>query len=114
MRNPLRGWLVVALLLIFMAIDFAEKIVLELSARPIMRGLQLTRVLFGVISSTFFLLFSLSAAIFRIVESRLPTRWMLAGMMVCRRSPALSTKDSDGAADLDAALPSPAQLASDG
>ncbi len=47
-----------------------------------MRDLHLTHVQFGVIGSSFFAFFSLSAAVLGIVGNRVPTRWMLAGMML--------------------------------
>jgi ACS family D-galactonate transporter-like MFS transporter len=79
-RSLLRAWLIVAMLLVFMGINFADKIVLGLSAVPIMRDLHLTHLQFGAIGSSFFVFFSLSAVVLGIVANRVPTRWMLAGM----------------------------------
>src|SRR6185437_11942101 len=58
-----RGWLIVAMLFCFMLINFADKAVLGLSAVPIMREFGLDHTEFGLIGTSFFGFFSLSAVL---------------------------------------------------
>ncbi|WAL93220.1 MFS transporter [Streptomyces sp. Je 1-369] len=55
------GWQTTWTLLIFMLVNFADKTVLGLAAKPIMDDLGLTRGEFGTASAAFFALFSVSA-----------------------------------------------------
>ena len=77
---PKRGWLIVALLFMFMAINFADKAVIGIAAVPMMHDLGLTPSQFGLIGSSFFLLFSLSAIVTGFLVNRVQTRWALLGM----------------------------------
>ncbi len=79
-RVARRGWLVVAMLFCFMLINFADKAVLGLSAVPIMRDLGLDHTQFGLIGTSFFAFFSLSAVLIGFVVNRVSTRWVLFGM----------------------------------
>src|SRR5262245_20298027 len=58
-----RAWVTVALLFTFMLINFVDKTVLGLAGVPIMQELGLTPSQFGLIGSSFFFLFSISAII---------------------------------------------------
>ncbi|MBS0521948.1 MAG: MFS transporter [Proteobacteria bacterium] len=80
MQEPLRAWIVVALVVVFMMINFADKAVFGLAAVPIMKELHLTNEQFGQIGSAFFLLFSLSAALVGFVVNRVSTRIVLGVM----------------------------------
>lgn len=51
------AWLIVGLLFLFMLINFADKAVIGIAAVPIMQELQLSPREFGLIGSSFFLLF---------------------------------------------------------
>src|SRR5580698_4921021 len=75
-----RGWLIVFLLSCFMLINFADKAVLGLAAVPIMRELGLDHTQFGLIGTSFFAFFSLSAVLVGFLANRVPTRWVLFGM----------------------------------
>lgn len=75
-----RGWLIVALLFLFMLINFADKAVVGLAGVPIMRDLQLTPKQFGLIGSGFFLLFPVSAVLVGFAVNRVRTRWALLAM----------------------------------
>jgi MFS family permease len=77
---PKGAWKIVALLFLFMVINFADKAVIGLAAVPIMRDLQLTPKQFGLIGSSFFLLFSLSAVATGFLVNRVQTRWVLLAM----------------------------------
>ena len=61
--TPKEAWLIVTLLFLFMLINFADKAVIGIAAVPIMQELQLSPRQFGLIGSSFFLLFSVSAII---------------------------------------------------
>ncbi len=79
-RAPKQAWLVVALLFLFMAINFADKAVIGIAAVPMMRDLRITPSQFGLIGSSFFLLFSVSAIVTGFVVNRVQTRWALLAM----------------------------------
>jgi MFS family permease len=63
-----------------MLINFADKAVIGIAAVPIMRDLQLSPRQFGLIGSSFFLLFSLSAIVTGFIVNRFQTRWALLVM----------------------------------
>jgi len=63
-----------------MLINFADKAVIGIAAVPIMRDLQLSPRQFGLIGSSFFLLFSLSAIVTGFIVNRVQTRWALLAM----------------------------------
>jgi MFS family permease len=79
-RVSSRAWIIVAMMVVFMMINFADKAVLGLAAGPIMKDLHLTNEQFGQIGSAFFLLFSLSAAAVGFIVNRISTRTVLAVM----------------------------------
>jgi MFS transporter, ACS family, D-galactonate transporter len=79
-RTTKGAWLIVVLLFLFMAINFADKAVIGLAAVPIMKELKLNPRQFGLIGSSFFLLFSLSAIVTGFIVNRVHTRWVLLGM----------------------------------
>jgi MFS transporter, ACS family, D-galactonate transporter len=76
-RTPKGAWLIVALLFFFMAINFADKAVLGLVAIPLMQELKLSPSEFGLIGSSFFLLFSLSAIVTGFIANRVQARRLL-------------------------------------
>ena len=78
--TPKHAWLIVGLLFLFMLINFADKAVIGIAAVPIMRDLQLSPRQYGLIGSSFFLLFSLSAIITGFIVNRVQTRWALLVM----------------------------------
>lgn len=78
--RPRGAWLIVALLFSFMLINFADKAVIGIAAVPIMSELQLTPRQFGLLGSSFFLLFSLSAVVTGFIVNRVQTRWALLVM----------------------------------
>lgn len=72
-----RGWAIVIMLMLFMLINYGDKAVLGLAAKPIMHELGLTPAEYGLLSSSFFFLFSISALVMGFVANRFPTRWIL-------------------------------------
>jgi MFS transporter, ACS family, D-galactonate transporter len=74
------AWLIVALLFLFMVINFADKAVIGIAAVPIMQELRLSPREFGLVGSSFFLLFSASAVVTGFVANRVQTRWVLLVM----------------------------------
>jgi MFS transporter, ACS family, D-galactonate transporter len=80
--TPREAWLMVALLFTFMLINFADKAVIGIAAVPIMKELNLSPRQFGLIGSSFFLLFSLSAIVTGFIVNRVQTRWALLTMGV--------------------------------
>ncbi|MEX0172518.1 MFS transporter [Streptomyces sp. LMG1-1-1.1] len=75
-----RAWLITALIVTFMVINFADKSVLGLAAVPIMDELNLTNSTYGLISSSFYFLFSLSGLLVGFLSARLSSRVLLFGM----------------------------------
>jgi MFS transporter, ACS family, D-galactonate transporter len=75
-----RAWIVTILLALFMYINFADKAVIGLAAVPMMRDLALAPDQWGIVGSSFFVLFSLSAALVGMGVDRVPTKWALAAM----------------------------------
>src|ERR1700749_1576943 len=79
-ETPREAWLIVTLLFLFMLINFADKAVIGIAAVPIMRELQLSPRQFGLLGSSFFLLFSVSAIVTGFIVNRVPTHWALLVM----------------------------------
>jgi MFS family permease len=77
---PKGAWLMVLLLFLFMLVNFADKAVLGLAGVPIMQELQLSPRQFGLIGSSFFLLFAVSAVVTGFIANRVQTRWLLLVM----------------------------------
>src|SRR5262249_5360715 len=75
-----RAWVVVALLFIFMVINFADKAVIGIAAVPIMQELELGPRQFGLVGSSFFLLFAVSSIATGFLVDRVQTRWVLLTM----------------------------------
>ena len=79
-ETPREAWLIIALLFLFMVINFADKAVIGIAAVPMMQELRLTPSQFGLIGSSFYLLFSLSAVVIGFVANRVQARWLLLFM----------------------------------
>ena len=78
---PQKGaWTIVVLLFFFMLINFADKVVIGLAGVPIMKDLALTPQEFGLVNSSFFFLFSLSAIVTGFLVNHIQTRWALLAM----------------------------------
>jgi MFS transporter, ACS family, D-galactonate transporter len=77
-----RAWIVTLLLALFMYINFADKAVIGLAAVPMMRDMTLSPEQWGIVGSSFFALFSISAALVGIGVDRIPAKWALAAMAV--------------------------------
>lgn len=67
----------VALLFLFMMVNYADKAVLGLIAVPMMRDMKLSATQFGLIGSAFYLLYSLSGIGFGAITRYVKTRWLL-------------------------------------
>jgi MFS family permease len=78
--SPPNAKRILALLTLFSIINFGDKAVLGLAGPSITRDLNLTNTQFGVISSAFYLLFSLCTLLVGLYGARLPASWLLAGM----------------------------------
>jgi MFS family permease len=68
------------MLFLFMVVNFADKAVLGLAAVPIMRELHLDHTQFGLIGTSFFAFFSLSAVMVGFLVNRVSTKWVLLVM----------------------------------
>ncbi|CCE05561.1 putative Permease of the major facilitator superfamily [Bradyrhizobium sp. STM 3843] len=73
-----RAIAVLIMLFLFQTLNFFDKLVFGLSAVPMMKELALSPKDFGLIGSSFFLLFSLSGmAVGMFVVGRFPVKWLL-------------------------------------
>jgi MFS family permease len=75
-----RAWLIVGLLFLFNLINFADKAAIGIAAVPIMQELKLSPREFGLVGSSFYLLFAVSAIATGFLVNRLQTRWVLLAM----------------------------------
>ena len=80
--TPKGAWKITFLLFVFMLVNFADKIVVGLAGAPIMDELKLQPEQFGLLGSSFFFLFSISAIIVGFIVNRVATRWVLLAMAV--------------------------------
>ncbi|MEU0600580.1 MFS transporter [Streptomyces sp. NPDC006393] len=72
------AWVVTALIVAFMLVNYADKSVLGLAAVPIMDELHISNSTYGLISSSFALLFSLSGLLVGFASARVSSRVLLA------------------------------------
>ncbi|TAU73784.1 MFS transporter [Rhizobium leguminosarum] len=73
-----RPFAVLALLFLFQTLNFFDKLVFGLSAVPMMKELGISPQQFGLIGSSFFLLFSISGVLVGLfVIGRMPVKWIL-------------------------------------
>jgi MFS family permease len=75
--TPKGAWKITFLLFLFMLVNFADKIVVGLAGVPIMTELKLEPEQFGLLGSSFFLLFSIAAIVVGFIVNRVATRWVL-------------------------------------
>ncbi len=78
--RPTRSWLLVLLLSAFMLVNFWDRTALGLAALPMMRDLRLSHAQFGLLGSSFFALFSLSAYVVGWLADRFAVKWLIASM----------------------------------
>ncbi|MEU6264970.1 MFS transporter [Saccharopolyspora shandongensis] len=69
-----------ALLLVFMLINFADKAVLGLAAKPIIHEFGLSPSEYGLLQSGFYALYGVSAIAVGFLSNRVSTKWILAVM----------------------------------
>jgi len=80
--TPKGAWTITFLLFLFMLVNFADKIVVGLAGVPIMTELKLEPEQFGLLGSSFFFLFSISAIVVGFIVNRIATRWVLLALAV--------------------------------
>ncbi|MCK1746033.1 MFS transporter [Bradyrhizobium sp. 139] len=81
-QTPKGAWTVTFLLFLFMVVNFADKIVVGLAGVPIMTDMKLDAEQFGLLGSSFFFLFSISAIVVGFIVNKVPTRWVLLTLAV--------------------------------
>ena len=77
MPTPKGAWTVASMLFVYMMINFADKAIVGLAAVPIMKEMGLTPKEYGLLGSSFFLLFSISGILVGFLANRRPTRWII-------------------------------------
>jgi MFS family permease len=80
--TPKGAWTVTFLLFLYMVVNFADKIVVGLAGVPIMTDLKLEPEQFGLLGSSFFFLFSISAIVVGFIVNKVATRWVLLTLAV--------------------------------
>jgi MFS family permease len=78
--TPKGAWKITFLLFLFMLVNFADKIVVGLAGVPIMTELKLEPEQFGLLGSSFFFLFSISAIVVGFIVNRIAARWVLLAL----------------------------------
>jgi MFS family permease len=78
--TPKGAWKITFLLFLFMLVNFADKIVVGLAGVPIMTELKLEPEQFGLLGSSFFFLFSITAIIVGFIVNRVEARWVLLAL----------------------------------
>ncbi|MET9591826.1 MFS transporter [Streptomyces sp. NPDC006516] len=79
-RTGRRAWVILVMIVVFMMISYADKAVLGLAAVPLMEELGIGKSTYGLISSSFYLLFSLSGLIVGFFSTRISSRALLLVM----------------------------------
>jgi len=88
--RPLLAWTVLIVLVLFMVVNWADRTILALAAQPIMQEFGISASRFGLISSSFFLLFSVSTLVVGFLAARVSTKWvllLLALLWACAQLP---------------------------
>src|SRR6202162_4633542 len=80
--TPKGAWKITFLLFLFLLVNFADKIVVGLAGVPIMTELKLEPEQFGLLGSSFFFLFSISAIVVGFIVNRIETRWVLLALAI--------------------------------
>jgi MFS family permease len=80
--TPQGAWKITFLLFLFMLVNFADKIVVGLAGVPIMTEMKLGPDQFGLLGSSFFFLFSISAIVVGFIVNTIATRWVLLALAV--------------------------------
>ncbi|MFB7025798.1 MULTISPECIES: MFS transporter [unclassified Streptomyces] len=75
-----RAWLMVAALLVFMLLNYADKAVVGLVGVDLLRDLDIDASEFGLVQSGFFWLYAAGAIIGGFLIGRIPARWLLGGV----------------------------------
>ena len=80
--KPRAAWTVLGLLILFMLVNYSDRTVLALAAQPMMEELEISASQFGLISSSFYFLYSLGAIALGVVASKVSVKWFLAGLTI--------------------------------
>src|SRR3569833_2344129 len=82
MDTPNGAWKITCLLVLFLLVNFADKVVVGFAGVPIMTDLGLTPELCGLLGSSFFFLYSVSAIAVGFIVNRIESRWVLLALAV--------------------------------
>lgn len=75
-----RALLISLLVVVFAMINFGDKSVLGLAEIPLTRELHLSHAAYGLVASSFFLLFSIAALAVGFITNRIGSRWVLLAL----------------------------------
>lgn len=80
--QPRRAWLMAFMIFALAMINFGDKTVLGLAEDPLSEELGLSHSMYGLVASSFFVLFSASAVVVGFIANRVATRWVLLALAV--------------------------------
>ncbi|MFF3494756.1 MFS transporter [Streptomyces sp. NPDC002795] len=75
-----RAWTMTVLLMVAMALTFWDKAVLGLAAVPIMKELHLSNSMYGLASSSFYLLFTVAAILVGLLVDKVRSKWVFVAL----------------------------------
>lgn len=81
-RLGINGWFALTAIFIFMVINFADKALLGIAAEPMSQELGLSPTQYGIISSSFFILYSISSFVVGFLTIRFPAKRILAVLAI--------------------------------
>lgn len=77
-----KPWMIVALLMVFELINYADRSVMALSAEYLMDDLNISEATYGLISSSFYFLFAITAIGVGFTANRFQLKWILLIMAI--------------------------------
>ncbi|GAB92484.1 MFS transporter [Gordonia rhizosphera] len=80
--TSLHSWLILSTLFVFMIINFADKALMGIAAKPIMNDLGLSPSQYGWVASSFFFLFSISSLVVGFLTTKYPSKRILLVMAI--------------------------------
>lgn len=76
-----QGWMVTILLMLFMFVNFADKVVVGIVGVELQRDLGISAGQFGLLQSVFFWTFAIGALVLGSLGGRVSAKWLLTGLV---------------------------------
>src|SRR4051812_14338752 len=78
--QPVLAWTILAMLVLFMVVNWADRTVFALAAQPMMEDLGISASQFGLLSSSFFFLYSVAAVAVGFLATRVSLKWLMVAL----------------------------------